>query len=350
MVTPWTTPRKPGPGLAPRHDMVAASVSFSVPPKPAISSRKLHPTTSAPRPATNWPAARAVPPVASTSSTIRTRAPGPRHPGGLERVLPVLEVVASRTHSQGSLPGFRAGTNPAPRLVGHRAAQDETPRLDTQHVGDARAPETGPPWRRPGAEQRPVAEHRGDVLKDDPRFRVVGDGPQRVAGRGAPAASAKVIGCRSSCAEGCGSSAGRNVDAVHLRVRRSRPEQRLQRGQGASSLPSATTSTRPSGKVLGPAAQAETRAHDGHEPAEPDTLHLPRDAGSARVIAAVAPLPAAPQHVDRRRARRRRAGCSARSADVRTGPMARSTVARRGGRSASRGTSGCRTRSRRPAR
>ena len=31
-----------------------------------------------------------------------------------------------------------------------------------------------------GAEQRPVAQDRRDILEDDPRLRVVGDGPERV--------------------------------------------------------------------------------------------------------------------------------------------------------------------------
>ena len=86
----------------------------------------------------------------------------------------------SRTRSHGSLPGFRAGTNPAPRFVATapprmnpRASMPSTCVTSSSRNGSAMAPMTV-------AEQLPVGENRRDVLKDDPRFGVVRDRPERV--------------------------------------------------------------------------------------------------------------------------------------------------------------------------
>ena len=74
------------------------------------------PTTVPPRRSTSVAVALAVPPVARTSSTIRTRSPG-----AMESVCTSSWAVPySRSYSRlsvvhGSLPALRTGTNPAPK-------------------------------------------------------------------------------------------------------------------------------------------------------------------------------------------------------------------------------------------
>ena len=58
----------------------------------------------------------------------------------LERVGAVLERVVSATVFDGSLPGFRTGTKPAPRRSA-TAAEDEAAALDADDQVDGLAPE-----------------------------------------------------------------------------------------------------------------------------------------------------------------------------------------------------------------
>ena len=94
--------------------------------------------------------------------------------------------TSRRTRSQGSLPGFRAGTNPAPSGGRHGPAEDEPAGLDADDVGHS-VPRNGSAIASTTSRNSgPSREHRGDVLEDDPRLGVVGNRPQRVAAPGAP--------------------------------------------------------------------------------------------------------------------------------------------------------------------
>src|SRR5919199_4636024 len=77
--------------------------------------RKVQPTTSPPRLSTRPAIASTVPPVASTSSWIRTRAPRPIISGCSSSAFwPYSSAYVALTVSGGSLPGRLAATNPQP--------------------------------------------------------------------------------------------------------------------------------------------------------------------------------------------------------------------------------------------
>src|SRR5436309_1945889 len=77
--------------------------------------RKVNPATAAPVPPTSCAAAFAVPPVASTSSTISTRFPGSTASWCISRASePYSSAYSTRCVAAGSFPGFRMGTSPAP--------------------------------------------------------------------------------------------------------------------------------------------------------------------------------------------------------------------------------------------
>ena len=120
----------------------------------------------------------AVPPVASRSSWIRTRAPWrDRVRVELERVEAVLELVLGADRVPGQLAGLPRGHEAAAEPVRQRAAEDEAARLCAEdHVGLQRLGVGREPIDRV-AERLLVGEERHDVLEDDPRLREVGDVP-----------------------------------------------------------------------------------------------------------------------------------------------------------------------------
>src|SRR5262245_53714362 len=78
--------------------------------------RQEMPTTLPPMRSTSCAVAWAVPPVASTSSTIRTRSPGPTASRWTSRVaVPYSSAYSAASVSHGSLSALRTGTNPAPK-------------------------------------------------------------------------------------------------------------------------------------------------------------------------------------------------------------------------------------------
>ena len=81
-----------------------------------------------------------VPPVASRSSWISTRALGDRVGVELERVRAVFELVLGADGLPGSFPGFRRGDEAAAELEGECAAEDEPARLGARGRG------RGLPW------------------------------------------------------------------------------------------------------------------------------------------------------------------------------------------------------------
>ena len=86
------------------------------------SITKPRPTTSPPRPSTRRTAADAVPPVASTSSTIRIRSPGRTPSRWISSMsVPYSSMYSSRATAHGSLPALRTGTNDGAHPVGDRA-------------------------------------------------------------------------------------------------------------------------------------------------------------------------------------------------------------------------------------
>ena len=100
-------------------------------------------------PATSSTAAAAVPPVARTSSTIRTRSPG------LDRVVPdlqdglaVLEDVGLDQRRAGQLALLAHGHESRPQAVGDRRGEDEAARLDPDDPVD-RSGASRPARRRP---------------------------------------------------------------------------------------------------------------------------------------------------------------------------------------------------------
>ena len=199
----------------------ARPVSLSSPPSPPISSRKLHPTTSAPSARASCPAARAVPPVASTSSTISTRARCRQAVAmALERVRAVLQVVGFGHPLPGQLARLPGRDEARAEAGRHGPAQDEAraPRCPRTWVTSV-LPERLGHGVDHGPEQLPVAQHRRDVLKDDPRLGIVGDRPQgveHVAGE----RSDVVIGCRSSSWERAGRRPDPGARRADLRVGR----------------------------------------------------------------------------------------------------------------------------------
>ena len=103
---------------------------------------KPSPTTSPPRPSTRRTAAAAVPPVASTSSTISTRSPGIDGVAvDLELVGAVLEHVLLAGDRPGQLAGLAHGHERGAEPVGDRRGEDEAAGLDADHAVDVDAGE-----------------------------------------------------------------------------------------------------------------------------------------------------------------------------------------------------------------
>ena len=99
------------------------------------------PAITPPSVSTNVAVAAAVPPVASTSSTIRIRSPGwmaSRWISSLSE--PYSSWYSSRTTAHGSLPGLRTGTNPAPIRYA-TAAPKMNPRDSTPTTRSTATPE-----------------------------------------------------------------------------------------------------------------------------------------------------------------------------------------------------------------
>ena len=101
------------------------------------SMAKPRPTTSAPSPSTRRTAAAAVPPVASTSSTISTRSPGRMASRWISSLsVPYSSMYSSRATAHGSLPGLADRDERRAPSVGHGCGQDETAGLDADHPVD----------------------------------------------------------------------------------------------------------------------------------------------------------------------------------------------------------------------
>ena len=93
------------------------------------------PTTLPPMRSTSSAVARAVPPVARTSSTIKN--PLSRFDPvlvDLERRRAVLEVVLRRLRLPGKLVLLSHGDEPGAEVIGHGGREDEAPRLDPDHL------------------------------------------------------------------------------------------------------------------------------------------------------------------------------------------------------------------------
>src|SRR5437773_3722734 len=107
--------------------------------------RKLKPPTGAPAAVapTSCAAAVAVPPVASTSSTISTRSPVWTASWCISRAsVPYSSVYSTRCVAAGSLPGFRIGTSPAPRASAS-GAPNRKPRDSIDTTREIRASRYG---------------------------------------------------------------------------------------------------------------------------------------------------------------------------------------------------------------
>ncbi len=215
-----------------------------------------------------WPARR-------PRSVPCSRPPAPSRWHSRESV-PYSSAYSSVTRSHGSLPGFRTGTKPAPSAVA-TAPPRMKPRasMPTTWVTPAARERLGERLDD-GAQERPVAEHRRDVLEDDAGLGVVRDRPKGLADsllhrhRGTHRMS-KLLGDTVS------STSSSRSSRSTLECGRPRSKQLLQlreRGRLAGRRHHLDAPVR---EVLGVAAQPERTRVARHEPAEPDALHHARD-------------------------------------------------------------------------
>src|SRR5579875_993341 len=121
-------PRGAGPGGAPgqtvRRERMSRPDRTERPLRNESSIRTAIPATAAPDCLTRAAVARAVPPVASTSSTISTRSPGPKASWCTSRVaVPYSSWYSCANVADGSLPFLRTGTKPAPLRYATGAAR-----------------------------------------------------------------------------------------------------------------------------------------------------------------------------------------------------------------------------------
>ena len=139
--------------------------------------RNARPTTSPPSRSTRRAVAAAVPPVASTSSTISTRSPGcDRVAVDLEQVGAVLELVLLALDLPRQLAGLADRHEPGRAAVRDRRREHEAARLDPEHLVDRARPRTARASASTvSGEGVGRREQRRDVLEDDARLRIVGD-------------------------------------------------------------------------------------------------------------------------------------------------------------------------------
>ena len=115
--------------------------------------------------------AAAVPPVASTSSTTRTRSSGWMASRWISSLsAPYSSWYSSRTTAHGSLPALRTGTNDGAEPVGDGRGEDEAAGLDADDAVDAEVGERRGQLVDGPAERVGVAEQRGDVAEGDTRL------------------------------------------------------------------------------------------------------------------------------------------------------------------------------------
>ena len=109
----------------------------------------------------------AVPPVARTSSTSRTRLPGPNgillH---LERRRAVLEVVGLGVHVAGQL-ALLAHRDEADTEVGREGGSEKNPRASTPTTGRRGPGRSTPARSQPSTKARRVRQQRRDVAEGD---------------------------------------------------------------------------------------------------------------------------------------------------------------------------------------
>ena len=162
------------------------------------------PCTTAPACSISWAVARAVPPVASTSSMTRTRSPACERVGvHLEGLLAVLQLVADRAGLPGQLAGLAHGHEADPERERHGCREDEPAGLHADDLVDHDRPvlvTTGVGERLDDSgEGRVVVEQRGDVLEGHPRLREVGDVADRATRSARSARPASVTSAALTC-------------------------------------------------------------------------------------------------------------------------------------------------------
>src|SRR6059036_3995216 len=145
--------------------------------KKSSSIRKVNPTTSAPWARTSLAAAAAVPPVASTSSTTRTRSPALTASLCISSAsVPYSRAYSTRPRSAGSFPGFRIGTSPA-SSASAIGAPSRKPRDSIETARDLGAPGHGRHQLDSAPECGRVEQQRRDVLEYNPRLGEIRDIP-----------------------------------------------------------------------------------------------------------------------------------------------------------------------------
>ena len=130
---------------------------------------KAQATSSAPVDWTRSRQARMVPPVASTSSSRRTRWPGGEGVGvDLEPVVAVLELILLGDRGVGELARLADRHEPGPHLHGQRGAEDEAPGLGRRDDVDASPLEVLLELLDRRAKRLGIAKQRRDVLEHEP--------------------------------------------------------------------------------------------------------------------------------------------------------------------------------------
>ena len=156
--------------------------SFALPRRKSSSIRKLNPISVAPARAPTVRLLAAVPPVASTSSTISTPIPGPDgvvvH---LQHIRAVLERILDAVPRRRQLPGLRMGTSPASSAIAI-GAPSRKPRASIDTTRETPRPRNGAAMRSDGLPEQPgVEQQRRDVLEDDPAPREIRNIPDTSA-------------------------------------------------------------------------------------------------------------------------------------------------------------------------
>ena len=152
-------------------ESTGASVKRPRPPRTSISARKRYPATSPPARRTRRPVAAAVPPVASTSSTIQATGPAPRSRRRASRASPrrTRGRTLRRSSPTGSFPGLRTQDRAAARAAARflRRRRIRAPR--PPRCGSPVAPAGNRPDRRrwPLGTSSGMQEERAHVAKQD---------------------------------------------------------------------------------------------------------------------------------------------------------------------------------------
>ena len=203
----------------------------------------------------------------------RARARRQRIAMGLERIGPVLQRVRFADAFPGQLAGLPRRYEPRAERGRHRPAQDEPAGLDADHVRDAcsgnGAAIASTTCRNSGA----VAQHRGDVLEQDPGLGVIRNRTKRTShrcGKRVGHWDVLVSGSRSGTAPARGVVADGHV--VHPRAGRARAE-RLGEPGVALGVPARHHFHPAVRQVARVAGQPLALRIAEHEPAEPHPLH-----------------------------------------------------------------------------